>query len=388
MSKSVKYFLILIIAFGIGWFIYKKIKSSSPTPQYQTSTVQKGTLIVSLTGSGQVSAANSAVVTTQATGVVKRVYLKDGNKVKTSQKILEIDLDPAGRQNVQSAYSSYLSSKNALTSSQNSLRSAEASLAVVYDQVKGHDTDETLTQKETRTKAEVAKDNAYLSVVNAQAAISSNWLKYQQASSVVYAPISGTITGLSLQFGSVISSVETKIANITTSAPPLVSLNFTQVDIAKIKVGQKATLTFDAFPDLTYTGKVASVDTVGAASSGVVQYPVTISLDTFPDNPLPNMSVSANIITASKADVLLAPSGCLQIQDGVTTARVLKNNQLTSVPVEIGLASDTQTEIVSGLSEGDAVVTSVSSAATRSGTQTQSIFGGFGPGRQVQFRSR
>jgi hypothetical protein len=88
------------------------------------------------------------------------------------------------------------------------------------------------------------------------------------------------------------------------------------------------------------------------------------------------MAATANIIIETKTDVLLAPSTSIQNQNGQYTARVLRNGKEESQAVEIGLTSDTQTEIISGLSEGDTVITGT--VTTSSTTRSTSIFGGVG----------
>jgi multidrug efflux pump subunit AcrA (membrane-fusion protein) len=158
----------------------------------------------------------------------------------------------------------------------------------------------------------------------------------------------------------------------------MVSVNLTEIDIINVKVGDKATLTFDAYPNKTYTGKVVSVDTIGSVSSGVTNYPTLISLDNTTLQILPNMSVSANIITDTKTDVLAVTSSAVKTQDGVSTVDIIKNGRTQTVTVETGISSETQTEITSGLSEGDIVVTSTTSAtsSTSSSKTGSSPFGG------------
>ncbi len=382
MIKKSK-FIIPILVLILGYFVYSKFFASSKSEGlYQTATVVRDNLVSTISVSGSASSLNSALVTTSATGVVKKVYLKDGDTVKADQKIAEIDLDLTGRQNAQSAYASYQSAKNSLTSAQNSLRSAEASLAVTYDQVKGHDTDETLAQKETRTKAEVSKDNAYLAVINAQANISSAWLKYQQSSSTIYAPISGTISGLTLQPGTIITSTNgAKIANIQTQAKPLITATLTEVDVAKVKLGQKATITFDSITDKTFTGSVISIDTVGSVSSGVVSYPLAISLDTTSDHLFSNMAATAKIVIDTRDQVLVVPSSAVKTTNGQTTVQTYNHKTLATVEVETGLTDGSSTEIISGLNEGDTVITSTTSTTNSNRTQTgssDSVFGGSG----------
>ena len=225
----------------------------------------------------------------------------------------------------------------------------------------------------------------------AQTVLNSAWSAYQKASSTVYAPISGTVSGLALQIGSVINSnassqtsnvSNTKIANVKTDATPIVSISLTEIDVPKVTIGDKATITLDAYPDKTFTGKVVSIDTVGAVSSGVTTYPTVIKLDTDTTTILPNMAVSANIITTTKNDVLMVPTSSVQQNtDGTNYVQVMKNGVVSQVTVETGLSSDTQTEIISGLSEGETVVTATINTATTSTTTTTSVFSSFGGAR-------
>ena len=161
---------------------------------------------------------------------------------------------------------------------------------------------------------------------------------------------------------------------------PTVSINLSEIDIPKVKIGDNATVILDALTDKTFTGKVISIDTVGTVSSGVTTYPVIIQLDLESNSILPNMAATANIITATKDNVLLVPASSIQSQNEEIFVRVMKNNKPKEVAVETGLSSDTQTEITSGLSEGDIVVTNIIQSNTASQRQTTSPFGGFSGG--------
>jgi multidrug efflux pump subunit AcrA (membrane-fusion protein) len=149
-----------------------------------------------------------------------------------------------------------------------------------------------------------------------------------------------------------------------------------------VKANQKVSLTLDAFPDMSFTGKVLAVNTSGSVSSGVTSYPVTILLDPVTVDIYPNMSVNAEIITSIKNDVILIPSTAISTANGESTIQVKKDGKYTTVQVETGSANDSQTEIVSGINEGDEVVTSVITAqsSNQTGTDTTSPFSGVGRG--------
>ncbi len=218
-------------------------------------------------------------------------------------------------------------------------------------------------------------------------------------------PIAGVVAKVSLQKGDSVSTGTSVATMIAHQRIAVVSLN--EVDIAKVKVGQKATLTFDAIDGLTITGSVLEIDTLGTVSQGVVTYNVKIGFDTQDERIKPGMSVSAAIITDSKADVLLVPNSAVKSsgggnyvlvpQDQASATKIIataganssgKNSGISLTPaphqqtVEIGLANDTATEIVSGLKEGDWVViqtitgTTTTTSATSSSTQRQGPVGG------------
>ncbi len=162
---------------------------------------------------------------------------------------------------------------------------------------------------------------------------------------------------------------------------PIATFNVSETDISSLKIGEEATVTLDATGNKTFAGKVATVDNIGSVTSGVTNYKVLITFDSEAPGVLPNMAASAKIITNVKNDVVLVPSAAVQTTGGQTTVRVMKNGNPVSVPVEVGDSNDTQTEIVSGVNDGDTVVTGVTNARTTTGTSgAVSPFGGGGGG--------
>ncbi len=202
----------------------------------------------------------------------------------------------------------------------------------------------------------------------------------------IRAPFSGVVADVAVKNGDSASS-GTAVATIITKKK-IAEISFNEVDIAKMKIGQKATLTFDAVSDLTITGEVIQVDAIGTVSQGVVTYGVKIAFDAQDDRVKSGMSTSAAVITDTKQDVLLVPNAAVKARGSVSYVQmpdsaenltldnsggnqgvVLKFTALEQ-PVGVGLSNDSTTEITSGLKEGDLVIVrTVSSTAT---TQTQS----------------
>ncbi len=385
--------MLSIFVFAVGYLIYNSTKSKT---QYQTALVEKGNIVSTVSVSGSVVTANLFNITTSATGVVKAVYVKDEDKVSSGQKIAEIILDASGSQASSQAYAAYLSAKNSVDSAVTSLWTLQ-SQAFAANQKFINDAaarnlatnDPTYIQEWADWKAAEEKYNHQSDVIN-QSKISLNnaWLNYKDVSPVIYAPSTGTVTNLSITEGLSLNSADQKVGIIKIAGNPLASFNVSEIDIPKIKVGQKATITLDSLSDKTFTGRVMTVDKTGATTSGVTNYPVIIRFDTEANDLLPSMSATANIILETKNDVLLVPSSAVRTQNGESTITILKNGKEQTVNVTVGISSDTQIEIVSGVNEGDTVVTSAN-ATTTTQNNSRSIFsGGFGGGGATRIIGR
>ncbi|MDO8751951.1 MAG: efflux RND transporter periplasmic adaptor subunit, partial [Candidatus Wolfebacteria bacterium] len=320
--------------------------------------------------------------------------------------------DVSSQQKQAAAWASYLSAQNSLKSTQakiNSLQSAlfKANQAFMNDKGAIQNPSEAdksdpkyIEENAEWLQAEADYKNQEGVINQAKASLNSSWLSYIQLSSTVTAPIAGKVSGLTLTPGLPITSNQAASTTSTTSSNGSGSsgsgqnvgtiiaeqgslqaaVNLTELDVVKVKPGQKVTLKLDALPDKTFTGKVSTVNTNGSVSSGVTTYPTTITFDTTADNIYPNMGVNTTIITDIKDNVILVPSAAVQTTSGQSTVRVMRNGQITQVPVEIGNSNDTQTEIISGINEGDVVITGNTAPVGTSSQGATSPFGGGGFG--------
>ncbi len=208
----------------------------------------------------------------------------------------------------------------------------------------------------------------------------------------IRAPFEGVVAKVAVKEHDQVSA-STALATLLTHGK-IAQISLNEVDVSKVKVGQKATLTFDAIPDLTIAGTVNEVDSIGTVTQGVVNYSVKILFMTQDDRIKPGMSVSAAIITNTATDVVAIPNAALRTGGSVRILRgvdasALNNPQGVVAPtepetrlVETGLTNDQLTEITSGLQEGEYIVTrtidpaQTAAAAARTGTQTGGAVGG------------
>jgi HlyD family secretion protein len=182
-----------------------------------------------------------------------------------------------------------------------------------------------------------------------------------------YAPVAGLVTALNVEKGDSVSSGANIITIATVEKVAEITLN--EVDVANIKVGQKATLTFDAVEDLNITGTVSEVDVAGTVSQGVVSYGVIIALDTQDDRIKSGMTVTAFIVTQAKQDVLVVPNSAIKTSSGESYVEISADAskiELTKQKVTVGLSDDSNTEILSGLNEGDSIIVKTVNSSLKS----------------------
>ncbi len=210
----------------------------------------------------------------------------------------------------------------------------------------------------------------------------------------IRAPFDGIIAKSNVKRGDAVSSA-TVLATLI-AARQIAEIALNEIDIAKIHIGQKATFTFDALPNLSLTGSVVEVDTVGTVSQGVVTYTVTLAFDTTDGTVKPGMSTTAIIITDVKTDILLVPLSAVKTQgerryveipgSGESQDAALGESIILSVPlerqmIETGIANDDMIEVMSGIEEGDRMIVRTVQPSAQTQTTQTSIFGGV-PGGQ------
>lgn len=209
----------------------------------------------------------------------------------------------------------------------------------------------------------------------AQRAASLADAKDALADHYIRAPFAGVIADVGVERGDSVSSGTVLVSLLSRQQIAQLSLN--EVDIAKVAMGQSATLTFDAVPDLVLTGKVTDIASTASSSQGVVSYDVTITFDTANEQIKPGMTVTAAIVSDVRQNVLMVPSSAVKYRGSQAYVETLSPDAATDgsvtpdqKDVSVGVSNDTMTEIVSGLNEGDTIVRQTVTAGTAAATAT------------------
>jgi RND family efflux transporter MFP subunit len=247
------------------------------------------------------------------------------------------------------AQSNYSAAKKALdvadqtadlseTSAKNSLETAEA------------------TREAAKSKYVLAAKDA--NVASFEAAYQSALVNMDRA--VLRAPANGIIKEVNFKVGEVIggTSIETFAKMI--SYDFVLEAKVSESDIAKIKLGQKATLTFDAFdPDEKFTASVVSIDPSSTVVQDVVDYVVKFAMEKDDLRLKDGMSADLDVHIFDKNNVLIIPERSIKDANGKKIVQILEKGKPVDREVQTGMRGDGgMVEILSGLQEGEQIITS------------------------------
>jgi membrane fusion protein, macrolide-specific efflux system len=174
-----------------------------------------------------------------------------------------------------------------------------------------------------------------------------------------------------------------KLATLAPTNSVVAGADVSQLDVAKLKVGQRVTLTFDALDGADVSGtvdEIAAAPTSSEASAGtstVVEYPVTVRIGKLPTGARVGMSGQASVVTASRRNVVVVPSAAIGGSSSNPTVQILQDGATVTRPVVVGLVTTQGSEILTGLRAGEQVVTGVTASDTGTTNQNQQGGGGF-----------
>ena len=214
---------------------------------------------------------------------------------------------------------------------------------------------------------------AYSSVQLAQLAVDK--AKQDLDNATLRAPVDGVVSAVANGPGETPAAAFAQIAVVSS-----VILHGTvgEADIAKLKLGQVATVTVDATGTSNrLTGKVTGLDPVATISQGVPVYGVDVTIDLSDASVRPGMSGTAAVIIASAQGVLTVPNLAIRTVNGQRQLQIMRNGQPEDAQVAFGIANETVTEIKSGLNEGDTVA--IPQARPAGSARPQQGFGGGPP---------
>jgi len=396
MSKRVKMSVfggVVLVAIAIGGLT--AAKRGNKAVEVRTEQVQRRDLVASVTASGQVQPQLKVDLSSDITGKIVRLAVKEGQMVAKGQFLLQIDPQQAEAA-VQRQDASLASAKAGMAQAQANLLQAQKSYERTAAIKKTNPTlisDEQMEQLRTAVDVNRALyESARHQVEQANALLSD--ARSSLGKTTIYAPMSGRVTRLNVENGetAIMGTLNKDAATLLTIADMSVletKVKVDETDVARIAVGDSAVIQIDAFPDTTFIGRVTQISNSavkGAAAAATadqaVDYEVTIQLVNIPPETRPDFSATAKIITGTRKSALSIPIIALTVREnealtkgdtavGLGKARpkkevgkkdvegvfvVSKENKVTFRPVRVGIAGEKHFEVLDGLKEGDKIV--------------------------------
>jgi HlyD family secretion protein len=383
---------IVVVVFGSAAAL-SVAKSKDRGLDVRMEAVKRRDLVQIVTASGNIRARRKVDISSDVSAKVSQLLVKEGQDVKEGQVLLR--LDPAQYEAGVSHAEAALSQTKADSARQRAnLIQAQRNLDR-FLALRARDSVLVSAQQvdDARTSLEVAQaqmKSAEFGVSQARASLDQ--AQDQLSKTIIRAPIDGKVTRLNVDQGETViigtmNNAGSLILTISDLSVIEVVLQVDETDVPQIALGDSATVRIDAFPDRTFTGRVTEIGNSAikppseqtTGQQAAIDFEVILTLDPT-DAPLrPDLSATADIVTARRSQALAVPIIALTVRDqtadsakvdsiqenpvpGETAKQevegvyVVKDGKVKFTPVKVGIAGQEYFEILSGLSEGDTVV--------------------------------
>jgi HlyD family secretion protein len=277
-------------------------RRGSSEPKFRTAKVDKGDVVATVTATGTLSAVTTVQVGSQVSGIIAKLHVDFNAIVKKGQLLAELDPTP---------FQQTVDQRRAdLEKAKVELRNAELSLTRSKNLAK-----QQLLAQSDLDGAQTTRDSAAAGVAQAQAALrqAETNLSYTRITS----PIDGVVVSRQYDVGqTVAASFQAPV--IFTIAQDLTKMqvltNIDEADVGRVKVGQEATFSVDAFPDQPFRGAVSQIRLSPQTVQNVVTYPVVLDVAN-PDLKLkPGMTANVQVPVDVRKDALRVPNAALRFR--------------------------------------------------------------------------
>ncbi|MFA6974051.1 MAG: efflux RND transporter periplasmic adaptor subunit [Parcubacteria group bacterium] len=328
-KKRIIWGIIILVIIAGGYFY---IKSKKPQTTYTTADVTKGSIAQTVSVTGDIKADDQVELAFKNSGRLRTINVDTGDVVKKGQ--LLGSLEP-------------------------SVLNAQLKEAREQVKVQKNTLDNMKRRDDTYNKDQ--RDAQRAQVRAAQAGVDA--ILTQFGDSRLFSPIAGVVLKRNSEVGEIVSPTGA-VLSIGNPQNLIIESNVPESDIIKIKVGQKANVTFDAFPaDQIFAATVTEIDPASTVIQDVVSYRIKLSLAAPDENLKPGMSANIDVKTAEKNDVLMIPLRGVKTEDKQKFVDILidaQKNLIERKNITTGLEGDDGlVEVVSGLNGGEKVVTFV-----------------------------
>lgn len=334
---------IALLGFVI-WLYLSKSGKDDGHAEYNTEPASLGRISLIVTASGNLAPINQVVIGSELSGTIEEVYVDTNDSVKKNQPLVKLDTSKLSQQTERSR-ASLLAAKARVTQAKATLDEANASLARQRElhQLSDGKTPSRATMETSRAKvsrAEADLESAHASVAGAEAEVRAFERDLEKA--IIRAPVDGVVLSRTVEVGQTVAATFTAptlftIAEDLKKMELLVSV--TEADIGRVKTGQTATFSVDAWPQRNYTAIVKKVafgssnnqntgngSNNNAANTGVVTYSTELEVPNDDLSLRPGMTATVDIAIMDKQDILVVPNSALRF-DPVAAAAIGKPDE-------------------------------------------------------------
>ncbi|HXM99821.1 MAG TPA: efflux RND transporter periplasmic adaptor subunit [Candidatus Dormibacteraeota bacterium] len=383
--------IILLIVGGAGYGVMAALRPSRVIDPSKLATVERGDLARVVVATGKIQPLFKVELKSKASGIVKKIYVDYGDRVKQGQVLAELDkiqleaAERASRANLQAAEAALDSAKATLERNkvdaegpdvpylklnmgraQQMFKDGVMSKSLVEDTEKNYQlalNKQVSAQRNLSvSRAEIAKSEAQM----AQAKAALENAQEDLHNSTIVSPIDGLVLSRDVNVGDAVSSIlvlgsqATLIMTLGDVSEVYVQGKVDEADIGKVYLNQPARIVVESFKDKKFTGKVTKISPLGKEKDNVTTFEVRVSISNPGGELKANMSANAEILLEEKKNVLMIPEAAL-IYDKDRKASVESpdpkaENGKKKADVKLGISNGVKTEIVSGLNEKDQVI--------------------------------
>lgn len=399
-----KWMLIPVAVIVVGVATCGLLRKGENGQNYRTAKVTRGDLVQAVKATGTVQPIEEVDVGTQVSGKVASLEVDFNSAVTKGQVVARIDPTP---------YQAKVDQDQA------SLSRARADLEQAIAQLelseKEHRRDTELAGRSLLSASDLDASAANLKKLRAMVKLARASVEQAAATlrvsntnldyTVIRSPVDGVVIDRKVNVGQTVvaaMAAQSLFVIATDLSRMEVEASIPEADIGKVRVGQPVEFTVDAYPDEKFKGQVSEVRLAAVTVSNVVTYPVIIIADNPDKKLMPGMTATVSVEVERKNGVLSAPNAALRLKpqsgkpgatgapapaDGDTGPKgpkvyVQGPGGLTPVAVTTGVSDGVATEIMSGLTEGQEVVTGIMLAEDKNATQQKNPFLPQMPNRQ------
>lgn len=312
MKKIVGAVIVLSVLAAAGYFYFKQ----PPKAQYKTVKVERGSIASSVSATGTLNAVVTVQVGTQVSGTIAKLYVDFNSQVKKGQAIAQID--PAlFNSAVQQARGNALSAEANLAKARVTVTDTKRTLGRNRELLK-----EGIIAQSELDAAQTSYDSALAGVKAAEAAVLQTRGALKQAEtnlnySTIRSPVDGIVVSRNVDVGQTVAA-SFQTPTLFTIAQDLTKMQIDtsvdESDISRLKVGQKATFSVDAYSDQQFEGTVVQIRNAPVVTQNVVTYVAVIAVDNKQLKLKPGMTANVSIETQKKDDLLKVPSAALRFK--------------------------------------------------------------------------